>query len=138
VQANSDERIFDSEITARLSQPKELSAVFNRAIAVLPKVLKSGISSTNSMREAYSDVREATSPFEIWKRRYLTFRSTDNVPKDRLYYHYQDHTGQFLRQSEFGKRIMSIKGVGEARPTIDGKHVPHYTGIALKAMDEAF
>jgi P4 family phage/plasmid primase-like protien len=54
------------EIQRNLANPKELSGLLNRAIAVLPRVLQYGITETASMRNKIDEFRSSGDPLLTW------------------------------------------------------------------------
>jgi putative DNA primase/helicase len=62
----TEAEVNSHELQARLSSPSELSGVLNRALKVLPEVLRSGLTITESMRQAHLEFWRQTDPLAIW------------------------------------------------------------------------
>jgi P4 family phage/plasmid primase-like protien len=83
------EQIPRRELDARLSSPKELSGVLNRALAIQPRLLREGFRQSTSMLEANDEFRRTTDPLSVWLER-STFEQIDHlVPCDLLRKEYQ-------------------------------------------------
>jgi P4 family phage/plasmid primase-like protien len=67
-----------------MSTPSELSGVLNKALVVLPKVMRSGITVTDTMKEAYEEFWKTTDPLAIWLAGNTVMDPTGIVRKGEL------------------------------------------------------
>jgi putative DNA primase/helicase len=66
------DQISGDELDRRLSAPRELSGVLNRAIKLLPEVFRDkGLKQTVSMKEAHDEFCAGSDPFRVWLSEYL-------------------------------------------------------------------
>jgi len=71
-------------LDARLADPRELSGVLNRAVALLPRLRAHGFTETPSMRAAWQEFREVTDPFSVWLDTAVVRASRAFVRKNEL------------------------------------------------------
>jgi putative DNA primase/helicase len=50
----------------QLSDPRELSGVLNKALEALPLIRKRGFTESDSMKEAWNELRQTTDPLAVW------------------------------------------------------------------------
>lgn len=125
------------ELDAELASPKELSGLLNKALAVLPRVLRGGLTETASMREAFLGMRRATDPLEVWLDQETVEAPSSVLPKQRLVQAYQDHCERCgippMLPQHMGRRLKRLRPrVREAQRTIDGAKQWVWLGIQLK------
>jgi P4 family phage/plasmid primase-like protien len=69
---DSSRQIASEDLDSRLSDPRELSGVLNRALKWLPHVLEhNGITQTTTMKEAHDEFCAATDPFRVWMSEFI-------------------------------------------------------------------
>jgi P4 family phage/plasmid primase-like protien len=128
------------ELDARLCQPSELSGVLNKALEVLPRVRRHGITESASMRAAWAEFRHLTDPVAVW----LDQRTVDEpeavTAKSELPRAYNEGTRQDGRPNEtptaFGKAVRRARpGLKDARRTIGGRVQWCWVGLGLRALD---
>lgn len=130
------------ELDARLADPKELSGVLNRALEVLPEVLKRGVAETKSMRDAWREFRHTTDPLSVWLDRNIVQHASAVVPKGDLYRAYTQACEQSGRPSPSDKAFS--KALKETYPGLDdGQRRTHgkpewcWLGIGMKTSKKA-
>lgn len=134
------DRTFDESpdvgrlLDAALSDPKELSGVFNRALAALPAVLKRGISISESMEAAHAEYRASTDPLAAWLDSETVEDPDGWIAKSALYGAYMDDCragGRLpVTQASFGRGLKRLrKEITDAQRKHQGKVVWGYAGI---------
>lgn len=117
-----------------LSDPKELSGVFNEAIKVLPRVLDNGITETPSMKKALAEFQRLTDPLSGWLDTDMVKDGDGLVPKTIVYESYRvdtADTGQMIQtQQAFGRAVKKLRPfIQETHVRIGDKQVWCYRGI---------
>jgi putative DNA primase/helicase len=121
------------KLDARLAEPKELSGVLNKALALLGRVRTSGITEAATMQQAHGDFRQATEPLAVWLDRHTV--DTGEVPQKLLRIAYNRFTEGAglppMNPQNFGRAIKRLRpNVGEGQRGSNKEWF--YTGIGLK------
>ncbi len=107
------EQVSRRILDARLNDPKELSGVFNRALASLPQLLCGGFSESASMVNAHSEFRRTTDPFAMWLERETIEENEHIVPAVLLRTQYNAacyREGRpVMTENSFGRAFNQIK-----------------------------
>jgi P4 family phage/plasmid primase-like protien len=124
-------------LDARLSDPKELSGVLNRALALLPRVRREGFTESESMREAWEEFKAMTDPVSVWLENHTVTGPNAWVAKSELIAAYnktaEDEGRAGMTAQAFGRAIKRARPqVGESQRTVGGRQVKCYAGIGLK------
>ena len=108
-------------LAARLATPGELSGVLNRALAVLPGLLKrGGFTHSESTQAALMEFREMTDPLAAWLDRFTVLSPDGMVSKKDLAISYNAASETANRPSMTSKAFLAA--VRRLRPTIkDGQ-----------------
>jgi P4 family phage/plasmid primase-like protien len=136
-------QISAEELDAMLSQPSELSGVLNRALTLLPKVLKhKGITQTSSMRVAHDAFCATTDPFRVWLSEYVEDDPSAFTPCDDVrdsYFRFRRERGlNPITTTAFGLELRKHKQLEDPKQrTILGRSgTPWcYLGIRLKRKE---
>ncbi len=139
---DSADQIPAEELDSRLSAPRELSGVLNRALRCLPQVLRQrGITQTTSMRDAHDEFCAVTDPFRVWLSEYITDDLDAFEPCSDVIFSYssflRERGAPLISKSAFGLELRKQKrGIQMAERTVQrpgGFSTPHcYLGIRLK------
>jgi putative DNA primase/helicase len=129
-------------LLGRLTQPRELSGLLNKALDALPKVKERGFTVTPSMREAWRELREATDPIGAWLDEATVTHPEAIVAKRELL---RAYTRYAISQSlpsptaqEFGRRVKELRPqVREVQRTVGGRVTWCWQGLGLKGQEEA-
>jgi phage/plasmid-associated DNA primase len=134
------EQVPREDLDARLSDPRELSGVLNRALDVLPRVRREGFTESESMRAAWEEFKAMTDPVSVWLAQHTIEGAEAYVPQSTL-------LGAFNRDCEKqGRAGMTAKAfttaIRRARPgldlkqrTVSGKVVWCWIGVGLRQGD---
>ena len=137
---DSASQIPAEELDTLLSQPRELSGILNRALALLPGALKrKGITQTSAMRSAHDDFCATTDPLRVWLAENVEDDPNAVTPCDDL----RNSYSQFRRErglnpitaTAFGLELRKNKHLeGPKQRTVLGRSgTPWcYLGIRLK------
>ncbi len=131
-----------SEIDAELSDPRELSGLLNRALAVFHKVKREGFTESESMKEAHEEFRNSTDPFSVWLDRHTLDDPGAMVARDELRGHYNRYCEQTgkpgMTPTSFGRAIKRARPkLGDAQRTWNGTpNTRVYLGIGLASDSE--
>jgi putative DNA primase/helicase len=129
-------------IDARLSSPKELSGVLNRALYALKRLQEQGgLIESNSMTAAREEFREVTDPVAVWLDRWSIERSNSFVAKNALLSAYN------LAAAREGRPAMTATGFGlalrrlrpnieDAQRTMAGKLEWVWLGLGLRTPED--
>ncbi len=129
-----------------LALPEELSGLLNMALEdglhtiMLPNGNFGNFTNVGTMEERADEYTFVSDPVKAFITEYCETGVSDEIPKVELYKAYKmfceinDAEPPF--QTQFGKEIKRIAGVGERHPTIEGKKTWIYTGIKLSAEAE--
>ncbi len=125
-------------IDAELSDPRELSGVLNRALALLPRIRREGFTESQSMREAWDEFKAMTDPVSVWLENHTVTGPNAWVAKSALIAAYNktaEEDGRAgLTAQAFGRAIKRARpAVGESQRTVGGRQVKCYTGVGLKS-----
>ena len=106
-------------LDAVLSDPRELSGVLNRALAVSRRVRADGITLSPSMHEAWDELRAATDPLAVWLDTATTESPSAVVAQGDLLYAYRlacERVGRSpVSQQAFGRAIRRYRSVSQGR-----------------------
>jgi P4 family phage/plasmid primase-like protien len=122
----------------RLTAPAELSGVLNKALEALPRVLRGGLTCTDSMREAHEEFWKATDPLSIWLVQNTIDDPDAYIPKSSLIDAYNSAAGQSGRAgmstTAFGLALKQLRPhLKDVQRTFGGREkVWCYLGIGLK------
>ncbi len=136
------EQVPRAELDARLSDPKELSGVLNKALEVLQGLRKrGGFSEPESSRKALSEFQQTTDPLSVWLQRTTVEHPEAMVGQDELRQAYNvfcENSGKpGMTPQAFGRALARARpGVQKAQRTWRGKpNTRVYLGIGLKSGD---
>jgi P4 family phage/plasmid primase-like protien len=135
------EQLPREELDAKLSDPKELSGVLNRALDVLPRVRQEGFTESPSMREAWEEFRAMTDPVTVWLQQNTTEAAEAFVPKDALataYNKFCDKAGRpGMNKKGFGRAVKrSFPHIEDGQRSVAGKMTWCWLGIGLRSGDD--
>ena len=135
------EQLPREELDAKLSDPKELSGVLNRALDVLPRVRREGFTESPSMREAWEEFRAMTDPVTVWLQQNTTEAAEAFVPKDALataYNKFCDKAGRpGMNKKGFGRAVKrAFSHIEDGQKSVAGKMTWCWLGIGLKSGDD--
>jgi putative DNA primase/helicase len=134
------ERTFNEDpeqgvrLDAALASPEELSGLLNKALGVLPRLLKQGIPISPSMAEAQAEYRALTDPLEVFLDTETVEDPEGWMPKAALYGAYAEQwrmKGQVaMTKAAFGRRLKSLReGLRDTQQVYEGKVTWGYSGI---------
>jgi P4 family phage/plasmid primase-like protien len=136
---NTDqEHISRTELDRRLADPRELSGVLNRALEVLPSLLKRGdFTDTPSTRAAWERFRETTDPLAIWLDQHTVTDSEASIPCDELRKAYsaacRDAGRPAPEENQFTKPLLRLRPqLAKARPWSGPRQIYVWKGIGWK------
>jgi P4 family phage/plasmid primase-like protien len=135
------EHISAAELDARLSQPNELSGVLNRALEMLPAVLKrKGISQAEAMQKAHDDFCATTDPFRVWLSQYVEEDDEAFTPcEDVRASYFQFRRERYLKPispTAFGIELKKHKpGVDMKQRTVQGRSGLPWCYITLRLKE---
>ena len=130
------------ELDARLADPAELSGVLNKALDVLPRFRPEGFTESPSMREAWSEFRQATDPLIVWLERSTVQTPDAIVAKDdlrRSYNTYATDKGHPMMTAHAITKAINrlFPDIGEAQRTVHGRVAHCWIGLGLAAPEPA-
>jgi P4 family phage/plasmid primase-like protien len=137
-----DEQMPRSVLDARLSDPKELSGVLNKAIDTLQGIReRGGFTETQSVKDALTEFQQTTDPLTVWLERNTVEHPGAMVAQDELrraYNAFCENSGMpGMTPQAFGRALARAKpGVQKGQRTWQGTPNTHvYIGIGLKGDD---
>jgi putative DNA primase/helicase len=122
----------------RLSQPSELSGLFNRAREVLSAFkVRGSFAQSESTRRAGWEFQEQTDPVAVWLETETITSPNLQIPKRDLYIYYSGQLHERnevpLTQKAFSVAVKRLRPhVREGQPIVDGQRVHSWIGLALK------
>ena len=134
--------INQRELGEKLSDPAELSGVLNKALQVLPRVRKHGLSVAPSMKTAVKEFQCVTDPLIAWLERSTVEDPTTKIAKAELLRAYNEHALQHGRgpttDKSFGKALRRLRPkITDGQHTIGNKPRTHcWLGINLREHSE--
>jgi P4 family phage/plasmid primase-like protien len=133
------ELIPRQELDGKLSDPKELSGVLNRALDVLPSLRRNGFTESAKMKEAWEEFRAMTDPVSVWLDKYTVEHPDAYAPRDDFWQKYNDHTEHAkLTKKAFGQALKRARPrLGERQVSIGGRRTWCWIGIALQSSEKA-
>jgi putative DNA primase/helicase len=144
-------RIFDEKapdaipptvLSARLSQPGELSGLLNQALDALPAIRQGRFTESASTRAALEEFRRTTDPLAVWLDINTVERPEAMVPKDRLRSLYgavcQEAGRPILGEVQFTAALKHLRPrIEPSKRTVNGKRfTPVYLGLGLVTQEE--
>ena len=136
-----NEQIPSDVLDARLSTPRELSGLLNKALAALPRLKRQrGFSEPESIRLAWADFYTTTDPLAIWLDKFAVDDPDAFVPQATLRAEYNaaaEREGRpALTKQAFGRAFAKLRPkASDAQRTVNGKVQWCYVGIGLHAED---
>jgi phage/plasmid-associated DNA primase len=134
------EQVPREVLDAKLTDPRELSGVLNRALEVLPRVRRKGFTESESMREAWEEFKAMTDPVSVWIENNAVEHADALVPKSLLLAAYnrdcekQGRAG--MTGKAFGQALKRARPqLRDAQRTVYGKLVWCWIGIGLRQDD---
>jgi P4 family phage/plasmid primase-like protien len=121
-----DEQIPRSVLDAKLSDPRELSGVLNKALRVLTTIReRGGLSEPGSVKEALAEFQRTTDPLTVWLERNTVEHPTAMVAQDELRHAYNafcERTGKpGMSPQNFGRALARARpGLEKAQRTWRG------------------
>lgn len=135
-----------AELDKALADPAEQSGILNEALRVLPELRQNGFIESETMRQAWLDLRQATDPLAVWLDRETVEDPLGVWVRRDMWRAYQrDATAcgrPPIHENVFGKALRKYRpGLVEAQRTIDGKDHWVWLGISprpdpLQAQNE--
>lgn len=125
-------------LDARLAQPAELSGVLNLALAALPALREKGFHESDSMKEAWRDLRSATDPLAVWLDRETVDMPTAVCVKKDLWRSYNiscaDTGRPAMAENSFSRALRRLKPqLGDAQRTVAGKVQHVWLGLGVRS-----
>lgn len=130
-------KIRAAELDEILRDPTELSGALNRALEVAGDVQLYGLTTTDSMHEAWNEFRDTTDPLAGWMSRTLEYAPMEAVHRGRICRAWQDYCrAEGLTPgtpNALYKRIReTYPRVEDDKRTIDGKQDRAFIGLRLR------
>jgi putative DNA primase/helicase len=131
-----DPRLLD----ARLSQPQELSGLFNRALSVLEAFQGRGaFVSSESTKAASTEFQQETDPVAVWLDAETQTGPNEVVSKQSLYVKYSGQMRERdecpITQKAFSQAVKRLRPqVREGQPFIGGTRQHAWLGMGLKIV----
>lgn len=138
----SKDPVKERELREALSSPEELSGLLNKALNVLPRVVKNGISPTLSMQEELKAVIIENDNLITWFGEYVEISEGTVTLFTVLHEHYKKaEPGDYRRKSDksFGRDLKKLlpDGIRKAQLLLpDGSRPYGFKGIKLKEQAE--
>ena len=132
-----DQQIPRDVLDARLSTPKELSGLLNRALDAIPRLRsQGGFSEPASVRQALEEYRVITDPVSAWLDRATSESSAGLAEKNSLLQAYNADAENNRRPPQtakaFGSALHRLRpNVKDAQRRVGNKRVWCYCGIRL-------
>ncbi len=127
------------ELEEIMNDPIEISGMFNRALAVLPKVMKRGISTTESIKEANEEFRRSTDPIAEWIEENVSFEDKQRYTESiKLYDNYKSYCKQkrigLISKQGFGRAFGKLTPISVNNLTVrlEGKTAKVWKGVTLQ------
>lgn len=123
-----------------LATPSELSGALNRALTVLPKVWRTGITVSESMRAQMGQYREGNDPIKVWVDNETEMAPGEWISKKALYLackeDMQESGEKTVTQQAFGRRLKRLRPqLEECQRSELGVIVWAYLGIRLRNLE---
>ena len=123
------------EMDRRLSDPVEQSGILNEAMRVLSGLRRSGFTESETMRQAWTELREATDPLAVWLDRATEENPEGLWVKRELWRAYQRDSNAAgrppLAENAFARALRKYRpGIAEGQNTINGKFEHVWRGIS--------
>jgi P4 family phage/plasmid primase-like protien len=135
-----DEQILRSVLDARLSDPRELSGVLNRALVALREIReRGGFAEPQSVKDALAEFQQTTDPLTVWLERNTIEHPDAMVGQDELrraYNTFCENTGKpGMTPQGFGRALTRVKpGINKGQRTWRGvANTRVYLGIGLRS-----
>jgi putative DNA primase/helicase len=130
-----------AELDAELSSQSELSGVLNKALDVLPDVLKHGLPEPASCLRAHEEFRSATDPFSIYLMRQVVVSPGAVIPKQQLLHSYNSYALRRGRppmtETAFSLALKRrVRDIEEGKKTIGGERANCWIGIGFSENAE--
>ena len=107
------ERIPRDVLDARLSDPCEQSGLLNKALAVLDRVRKCGLTETPTMKAAWTEFRAITDPLTVWLENNVVENPDAHVTKVALLKAFNDaaraNGGNLMTANSFNRALLRSK-----------------------------
>jgi P4 family phage/plasmid primase-like protien len=137
----TDQEIPSDTLDRYLSTPDELSGALNKALEVLPRVSRRGLSTSDSTRKAFDEFRKATDPLAVWFERATNEYPGAIVPQDELLQRYNkdcDTTGRPRISAHAMTKAMKRwrTNITLAKRTWNGTVKWCWVGIGLRANEQ--
>jgi P4 family phage/plasmid primase-like protien len=133
------EQIPRQELDARLSDPRELSGVLNRALNALPSLRQNGFTESASMQAAWQEFRAMTDPVSVWLDKNTVTGPEAFVAKDALLQAYNNdekNAGRIMTMTAFTQAIKRLRpDLYIGQKTVNGKVTRVWVGIGLISPD---
>lgn len=135
------EQIPRRVLDARLADPKELSGVLNKALAVVSEVRKHGITERESMRSAWKEFKSTTDPLSVWLDANTIAQADATVAKQKLLRAYNttcDAAGRpGVTAKTFTQALRRLRPhIREAQRTVGGRVQWVWLGIGLASPQD--
>lgn len=138
----SQKELSRSDLDSRLASPTELSGLLNRALEVLPRVLREGLSSSPSLEGARAEFQFKTDPAGEWIATHVERRADCSVPKQDVYGSYRRDLraegGSPISSRAFNQSIERIFRGVKSRQIRTGEGRPRsWIGLTLKSQGDS-
>jgi P4 family phage/plasmid primase-like protien len=137
------EQIPREELDARLSDPRQLSGVLNKALEVLPKLRRKGFTESKSMHDAWEEFRQMTDPLAVWLENLTVEHPSAFVAKHSLQAAYNQHCEKSGRAGmtaqAFGRAFRRLKPhIEDGQREVNGKSKTWvWLGLGIRRTESA-
>ena len=135
-----EEKLPREVLDARLSDPKELSGVLNKALDARERIGSKGFTESRSMKEAAEEFHQMTDPVTVWLDNNTVEGAEAYVSKDALareFNSFCQKTGKpGMNKNAFGRAVKRARGtITEAQRMVAGSKTWCWLGIALETPE---
>lgn len=131
----------DQHLIKKLTEPRELSGLLNKALAALPQVLERGITETQSMKDELEELRLTNQPVLGFLGETLVEDPDGFVLKAEVFSAVQDYCRESHTftpsEAEIGKMVKrEFPSARDHRPRHDGKRTNAWKGITMPSRND--
>jgi putative DNA primase/helicase len=135
-----EEKLPREVLDARLSDPKELSGVLNKALDARERLGSKGFTESRSMKEAAEEFHQMTDPVSVWLDNNTVEGAEAYVSKDALareFNSFCQKTGKpGMNKNAFGRAVKRARNnITEAQRMVNGSKTWCWLGIALETPE---
>lgn len=126
----------EQQLNETLWSDSELSGLFNKALAALPKVMSEGITATQSMKTTLADVVEDNDSLATWAKEYLDIKEGCYEKNIELHEDYikkepTDYNRKSLKAFTRGLKKLMPPEVQVKQKMMDGSRSYYFMGVKL-------